>query len=432
MNQARFDYVNAMSAACGLSAPEAVGLVLCRKGAKIKETNSKYRDLCKRLNLPTLKDLAITQARRMIGQWAAYEPELFIGDSDEISDVHAPTGSLLSDLFKLSTESVNVWYPEYEEAKKKNDMSKLKAEEYPLWSQTWNLAASETKKVYGRFLQKKPMRRDIVNTYALENRRKFRVLEMLDRASKRLLIPSKAAKRNAASTDTETERPAKRKATSINLPATRRNKRKTASEDNPRAKRARTIEFNCTTGHPRRPGRPSKIPCRICGYSCDPKKQKLVTLSCCSKICHEECWRAQHIKTKQCKDIHTFLKKDKTTPNEEATTTNRITVDPTVGLSCDLCDRPLIKDKGNDGDQTGHYLRECTAIPGTPPIPTPTQRQTVRRMAALGLIKRVGKTDRVMRSRITSNHHTTPTTPSSPTPSVYVSDSHPTVVADDS
>ena len=253
---------------------------------------------------------------------------------------------------------------------------------------------------------------------------------MMDRASKRLGATSTAKKRQNEPGEQTQGRPAKRRTHSEQHPVCRQGKRRAQTQEYPRAKRSRTVEFNCTRGHPVRPGRPSKVPCRICGYSCDPRGNNFITLTCCGKACHTECWKAQQTKRKLCKYVRTFLKKDRITPNPEAVTTARVTADPSIGLSCDLCDIPLDKNEPLDG-LNGHYMSKCTEIPGTPLKSTPTNRQTMRRVAALGLVKRVGKIDRVMRTRTTSNLHITPTTQSSPTPSVHVSESHPTVVADD-
>ena len=108
IRKARFDYVQAMASCCGLTAPEVVGLARCGKTPSITEENESYQKLCKFLNLPTLKDLAVKQARRMIAQWSCYEPNLFIIADEKIIDVKAPEGSLLSDIFKLSLQELPV------------------------------------------------------------------------------------------------------------------------------------------------------------------------------------------------------------------------------------------------------------------------------------------------------------------------------------
>ena len=164
VDKTRFDYINAMSAACGLTAPETLGLLLCRKGAKVSPENKNYLKLCKKLDLPTLKDMAIRQARRMIKQWAIFEPALFSRENNKIISIRAPAGSLLSDLYLLSTEELNDWYPEYHKAKKTRNYADLKYEDYPEWSQCWKRAVFHTKQVYAEHLKREPTTREIMNT----------------------------------------------------------------------------------------------------------------------------------------------------------------------------------------------------------------------------------------------------------------------------
>jgi len=184
--KARLDYVIAMAACCGLTAPEVVGLIFCSANTKLPEHNLGYQKLCKFLNLPTLKDLAILHARRLVKQWSIFDMGSCIKNGRKILNVVAPSGSLLSDLFQLSCEKTNVWYPEYQanKALRSFERKKLCDDLLPEWQQVWKLAKSETSTVYAeRGATASDL--DCMNTYWLENRRRFNVLERLVRAQKR-------------------------------------------------------------------------------------------------------------------------------------------------------------------------------------------------------------------------------------------------------
>ena len=107
-----------MAAAC-LSTPEAVGLAACVGKSNVGEKNKGYLKLCNFLNLPTLKDLAIANARSLLHQWAEYEPNLVTTSGHDITSVNAGKNTLLSDLFELAKCELNAWYPEYQADKKK-------------------------------------------------------------------------------------------------------------------------------------------------------------------------------------------------------------------------------------------------------------------------------------------------------------------------
>jgi len=99
-----------------------------------------------------------------------------------------------------------------------------------------------------------------------------------------------------------------------------------------------------------------------------------------------------------CKKITNFLKKDGTTIDPSASA--RPKVDGIAeGLECDLCGTSLeILDSDSEKTITlkkNHYMQACKAIPGVPVL-TDTEFSTkdaVRRVAALGTVKKVGFID---------------------------------------
>ena len=203
-------------------------------------------------------------------------------------------------------------------------------------------------------------------------------------------------------------------------------------------KRVHLSTISCETGHPKRVGRPPKHPCRICGYACATKSNSVTFMLCCQRFCHKDCWKAQNRTTTEvnCELIATFLKKDRRTRDTDVRTSDRRAENPLDGLTCDLCN-DIVKnepdEKGTPHSLRGHYMQKCKEIPSTPLRKGQNERQTMRRIAALGLIKRVGKSDTLIRTRMTSTIRPNTTTHKfSPPQSVPDSESHPTVVADDS
>ena len=414
-SEARFDYANAMAAACGLSAPEALGLLKCRKGTHIKANDRTYLKLCKFLNLPTLKDMAIRQAKRMIDQWSTYEPDLFTFSGDETTGTNAPAGSLLDDLWSLSNEEMNDWYPEYTTAKAKAELGNLDSSLFPEWSIVWAECSKQTRVAYRTICDVTAKSRDIMNTYWLENRRRFRVLEMLDRTKKRLDLIKEPTKRplwDAASSN-KRRKNSEADAHGTNSPYTsvseptvvlsQAHKRRTPQTQLPGQKRQRA-EFNCLVGHPRRPGRPRKITCRICGYACK-QGPTILCLDCCGRHAHIQCWQRQNARhgSLKCGEIKSFLKKDRETADYECTDSNRVADDPLAGVKCDIC-QANIEPLESDSPETlfkkkNHYLWECTEVPGRVIGDTSSRNEIIYRVASLGLIKRVGSKDTIRRSR---------------------------------
>ena len=178
--KARFDditymYVNAMSACCGLSALETIGKMMSFSNTQIPEYNINNLKLCKML---------ILHSRRLLKQWKEYEPHLFTVDEEEqIVEVDAPNSLLLQDLFDFALGTVNNWYPEYSKNKKirPDQRNILPDHQIPEWELIWKLSVSETKKVSVE-LGTTASHQDFMNTFWLECRRRFKVLEKISRA----------------------------------------------------------------------------------------------------------------------------------------------------------------------------------------------------------------------------------------------------------
>ena len=75
--KARFDYAMALAACVGATTPEVIGMYGC-KVKKVKQSCRNYAELCRYLDLPTLEEMAIKDARSVIRQWSIYEPSDFL------------------------------------------------------------------------------------------------------------------------------------------------------------------------------------------------------------------------------------------------------------------------------------------------------------------------------------------------------------------
>ena len=125
-DKARFHYTAAMAACMGMELPELVGFVDCKRQS-VPEHRNAFLRACKFLNLPTLKDLAIKNAKNIVRQWAIYEPHMFIANPDKFELGSEFEHGLIFDLVKLANEDMNDWYPCYTYARDKG----LTSEEIP-------------------------------------------------------------------------------------------------------------------------------------------------------------------------------------------------------------------------------------------------------------------------------------------------------------
>ena len=278
----------------GLEAPELLSMRCC-KLQKLTEKHSNFKLACQFLNMPTLRDLAIKNAKNLVRQWHIYKPELFIVDPNDgeiLNVADECEDKLLFELVLLSRERVNVWYPEHANAKKNPELFKtLDIWYYPEFFRFHDYAKRQTYDVFGR-AKKKPSGRDIINTYILMCREKIGVLEENARA-KRFL----------------------RKDSVYSYKSSVLGKRKGEPPDcgSKSSKKGRISEFLCTTPAPPVRGRRLHS-CRICGYKIDPTAVDTVKFDCCTKVAHLKCIDsalADPTRGVLCKKIKHFLNKDR-------------------------------------------------------------------------------------------------------------------------
>ena len=127
------------------------------------------------------------------------------------------------------------------------------------------------------------------------------------------------------------------------------------------------------------------------------------TFACCGRIAHQDCWKRQFLIADKpaplggakCEDVVTFLKKDRMSPDHTASINVKAAADPTVDLRCDLCDMDLStkvnQSETEKSDVKEHYVKKCPAVPGTANLGTMNRKEILERIAALSLIKKVGK-----------------------------------------
>ena len=457
INKARYDYIHAMSAVVGLSLPEVLGKAACGSNARVAETNENYRKLCRYLNLPTLEDMAIKSARRLIAQWFMYEPEKFTVGSKEpeketpdttseetsveiignpnnkgvlikvtkqetvrlpkvtetvvLDKVDAPSGTLLYELFELAKKKPNNWYPHYEKARKlgKEARNELPKDCFPEWKQDWDTCVSMTTERFKKYGMKPATNLDFMNTFWLTNRDRFNVLEIYARTAKRLDVDTEpagglAAKRKGADDDVRPSKRSKTQPTSKACVVTRHGKRKTQDslcEERP-MKRTKGTVFECGTKPPVRRGRKPQSLCWICGYTL--KKDEKLEMNCCEKQMHKKCWLNQPVVRKNtpkiCQKVSHYMKKCQTVKDDTATEAGRVIINPTEKMECDLCNQDISVTRDltprKITRRKNHYMLDCSGIPGTPVDDRGNRKQVISRLATMGLRKRVGKYDEIV------------------------------------
>jgi len=391
----------AMAAICGLTAPEIVGKVSCSGAPSVAEHNPRYLELCKYLDLPTLKDLAIKSARRLLGQWLVYEPDLFEVVDGKIITVKASPGTLLSDLFDLSSLEMNDWYPEYRRDKVRRPCDRIATDELrPEWSVTWDRCSQACKNAFASNQLGTPLVSDVMNTFWLENRRKFKVLEKHDRTMKRLDISvSKPHKRSAPEAGRRSKRIAREP------PELSSSKKRGATDEVRDAKRQCLTTFTCDTVQPVRRGRSSPNACWICGYRITGKKDKC-TFTCCKKVAHKACWKRQFkirgvlppLGGARCNQVVSYLKKDRYNEDHEARGTRKESSGSIEAITCELCEDDLtVRPEDNECvvlAKKNHYVYACRQVPGEIPNFPASRANVLLRIAALGIVKKIGKTGR--------------------------------------
>ena len=134
--------------------------------------------------------------------------------------------------------------------------------------------------------------------------------------------------------------------------------------------------------------------------------------SCCQKVAHTECWRTQsHTRDTEveCKHIKYFVKKNRNAADPFANENKRQNLVSTDQITpCDLCDENLAI-KSSDTEEMKslkkhHYIRKCAQIPGLVALENSTHDEIIARVANVALIKRIGKSTNIVRSRMVSPH----------------------------
>ena len=409
IRRARFDYCMALAAVTGCNVAEIVGLFNC-KSRRVSENCKNYQSLCKYLDLPTMKTMAVKDAKSLIKQWFIYDKSLFSFEQSDgpcppdsqviyynkerfiISGIKDPKRSLIHDIFDLSREKIEPNYPQYDILKRERKLDTLDKEALrfiqPEWITDLELARENTISLREDLSLGKPAETDVSNTFWLMCRDRFKVLERYHRVVKHLDITPVPVSR-------QQKRPPDTQAGSISA--------------SPRAKRRRIHGiFTCDSKTPYRrlKNRDSKIVCWICGYHITQKKS--IEFKCCDrgKYAHTLCWRKQSDKSTEviCTNVKHYFKRaargvDTTVIFEPPVGSKRTkrSSDEIIGeklqesclkLYCSSCDDMIDPSSNMARD---HLKYQCRAIPSTPLKPGFSKANLARRMAALGLKKKLHK-----------------------------------------
>ena len=223
---------------------------------------------------------------------------------------------------------------------------------------------------------------DILNTFWLMCRDRFKVLERYHRASKKLELTPKPAIINMA----------EKRNSNVEVPGT------------PKAKRVRITVLNCSSKMPVRKLRwsnPDKLPCWICGYNIQTKK--CIEFKCCDqgKVSHLLCWRKQNdsVVDVMCSNVKHYFNRAAKAPDynvvfssvEKPKTTRAETASNKLiamgdKLYCSTCEEHI---DPNSITAKDHLKFECKAIPCSPLKPGFDRQSLARRMAALGSKKKL-------------------------------------------
>ena len=356
--------VKAMSSIIGLTTPEVIGLGCC-KIKSVSENSENYIKLCKFVNLPRLRDVAIQSAQRLIKQWAEYEPGLFVQSrslkNKRITRVKAKKGTLLYDIFELSRQPMEQWYPEFEVAKQNKAIQYLGHELLPDWQRLLTDCEVETVTIYKQLSKPESTILDRLNTYWMLCKWKFGVLETISRVKRKLPIKKIAIKRDHQGIPGN-QNPSPILATSLQDGAGSVTSSKSYKREALFYSAIEEKSISCKKTPPRRGGKKAKTVCRICGYSI--AKMELARskpLECCDKIVHHQCWFAQATTlSMRCENIKYLLKRDRRTrlKNSKSSKPDDIEVKK---VRCLLCEEALYLESDINKD---HLVRECSAVNG--------------------------------------------------------------------
>ena len=412
--RARFDYCMALAATVGLTTPEVVGMFNC-KTRRVAETCKNYLELCRYLDLPTLKEMAINDSKSLIRQWFLYDKERFEYDTTQITfngkivekhkmtGVKAKPGTLLYDLYALSQTDVKPRYTTYHNMKKDHPdiLAELPKEErweiVPHWLRDYEMSGDLTDTTREVLGLPKSSFRDRINTFWLVIREKFNVLERYARAVKHLeLTPKKGC-------------PVKRLRTELD-----------DSTDEPINKNRRLTTLSCESKIPLRRAKcvEGQMKCWICGYGVKTKQKRV--FECCDRISHVLCWKNQPGIGKEtpalCHNVKHYMRRDsrfadysvkftevslqkeKTTLTLSKAIKHKLTqserseakvsrIKPL--LFCSVCEKEI--ETNHERFMKHHLKYECTAIPSPVLRDGFTHSELIHRMAALGTVKIITK-----------------------------------------
>jgi len=408
IGRARFDYTMAMAAVIGCNVAEIVGMFNC-KSRRVSANCKNYQSLCKFLNLPTLETMAIKDARSLIRQWFIYEPTLFryvdwtAGiDLPGISYVRVrnedwdvcitgltDTGKgLLADLFQLAQSKLVHPYSDYNKARYNGSLAKMTVGEcrdlQPQWITALDIAREATQATNERLGLRPPSDAEVMNTFWLTCRERFKVLERYHRACKHLELTPKPERVT---------------------PPTIRPREDDSCCNTPVKKRRRLYNLTCESKTPwrRLTSNNEYLICWLCGYHI--KQKKMVHFDCCDneKVAHNICWRKQSSGGQPviCSNARHYFKRDAREPDysvvfdrqapkkrsRDEATLSRLDTNA-AKLYCSVCDSML---DPSDPLTAGHLKFQCPAIPFTPLRPGFSESELARRLAALGSKKKLFK-----------------------------------------
>ena len=368
------------------------------KVKRVKKSCKNYTELCRYLDLPTLEEMAVKDARSLIRQWSLYEPTDFMWSLSQESpgvepvEVHhgviAPKGSLLFDLYALAKVEIVDRYPLYHQAKKADTFKNLtpfeKTQISPDYIKDLRVSSEATHDIWEQMGLGEPNDRESANTFWLMVRDKFNVLERYARLCKTLPVATLSQQE---------------KRTCDAAPAP--------------AKKTRFSISDCSSETPWRRATHSKDLdiCRVCGYYISFRNN--VILSCCGKKAHRNCVINQKtglpLSDNTCRDLTSYKKRcgRLDDPSVKFSRPLTLTTDQRRRerearfkdqLLCAVCNKQISSD--NPELLRNHLVSDCVTIPFERHT-TNNKYKLSRRLAALSSIYRINDGVRV-RQRVVS------------------------------
>ena len=336
IDSVRFHYCCALAACMGMELPEIVGFADC-KSRTTPANRKNYLKACEFLNLPTLRDMAIKNARNIVRQWHLFEPELFVENPDKFELGAEHERGLLHDLVNLANCEVNCWYPCYEYARERGiPDEEMGSENLPRYKAFFAKSARQATELCG---DSKNTRACSLFTYFVACRFIFKCIEVTHRAKKRL---------SRDCLPTLERRSVKRK---------KKPPDKTTAAAEPNTKKPKISTLSCASDAPVIRGIKAKNPCRICGYAIGSKAAK-ISFSCCNLQAHKKCWdnaSVSAMSSVECKNVACYLLKDKTTKRHVTEKTTDV-VQTGDAYKCIDCDESIA------AEDNSHTSVNCPAL----------------------------------------------------------------------